>query len=128
VFLRFYEYNVFGAVRGGGFSMADKQQPHTATCGDGEATVRYPDHGVTVDLRAVETGVELAVRVRNDSDRDRPTIASLDPCLNPGRDHTDTPLVPDLVGEAECHLDFEVETPRFSGGRKPTRWETTDVW
>lgn len=106
VFFRFYEYNVFGAVREGGFSMADKQQPHTATCGDGEATVDYPDHGVTIDLQAVETGVELSLQVANDSDRDWPAVASLDPCLNPGRDRTGVPLVPDLVDGEERYTYY----------------------
>lgn len=106
VFFRFYEFNLFGAVREGPFTKGDKELPHTATADGSEASITYPDHGVTIELEAAETGVDLSLTVENRTGRDWPDLATLDPCLNPGRDETNAPLVPELFDEEQRHTYY----------------------
>jgi len=86
-YFRFYEWNLFGAVREGLHTQADRNQRAEATWDDDgtSAVIEYPDQGVSIALDLVETGVEMTLTVENRTERDWPALAALVPCLSPGR-------------------------------------------
>lgn len=96
MYYRFYEWNLFGAVRPGLHTQADKNQRVDSKWTDGSGVIEYPDHGLTLTLEPVENGVEMALRIDNHSGRDWSPLAALVPCLNPGREFED-PKYPPLA-------------------------------
>lgn len=111
IFFRFYEFNLFGAITDTGISQADKQQTVTATVlesGD-RGVINYPNEGVSLSMTVVEHGVELALEITNRTQRDWPALASLDPCLNPGREGNDDPIVQEFADHDRSHTFYHGE-------------------
>jgi hypothetical protein len=108
VFFRFYEWNLFGAVREGTATRADKSQAHVVNCDPkgrrGEIT--YPAHGVDLFADPGEESVALSLRVENRTGRDWPREAALIPCLNPGRTPEDTPVIPELADSQRANTYY----------------------
>jgi hypothetical protein len=107
VYLRFYEWNLFGAVREGLHTQADRNQHVEATWDEDQQRGRivYPDDGVSLDLEATATGVELTLTVVNRSSREWPRLAALVPCVSPGRE-SGRPKFERLADEDRQHTYF----------------------
>lgn len=83
MFLWFYEWTMFGAVKSG---------RHTPGAFEGFQRGANPTQteAMTVDdafrmrVKASETGADLLLEVTNKSDHDWPTLAAIIPCLSPG--------------------------------------------
>jgi hypothetical protein len=108
MFLRFYEWNLFGFAREGTYSRADKTQAHLVACHhDGTAgEVTYPAHGVDLFATPRADRVDLRLRVENRTGRDWGPAAGLVPCLNPGRTPTDDPVTPELADRDRQHTYY----------------------
>jgi hypothetical protein len=108
MYLRFYEWSLFGAVREGLETQADRNQAFETTCdrAAGTATVEYPEGGVTLDLAAGDGAVEMRLSVTNRTERDWSPLAALVPCLNPGRDGgpPKTEALADLERARTCYV------------------------
>lgn len=85
MYLRFYEWNLFGAVREGLHTQADRNQPMEARRDGDRATITYPEHDVSLDATVVDGGVDLRVTATNSGARDWPGLAAIVPCFSPGR-------------------------------------------
>jgi hypothetical protein len=106
MYVRFYEWNLFGAVREGLHSQADKTQPMQAQCDGDQATVTYPAHDVTLDATVVEEGVELRITATNSGTRDWPDLASIVPCFNPGRTQDGEPTTERFADPEQRHTYY----------------------
>lgn len=108
VFLRFYEWNVFGFATDTRYNRADKEQVHRAAAPpygtSGEIT--YPAHGVELFARVEDRSVALRLRVENRTERDWGPAAGLIPCLNPGRRPDDEPVTPELADSDREHTYY----------------------
>jgi hypothetical protein len=126
VFLRFYEWNLFGAAREGTHTRADKSQAHLAAShpkGDaGEVT--YPAHGVDLFAEAGDGRVDLRLRVENRTERDWPEAAAVIPCLNPGRTPTGEPVTPALADAEREHTYYCSESGMEPLGDGRLHWHT----
>lgn len=119
VYYRFYEWNLFGAVRPGLHTQADKNQRVEATWEAESGLIEYPEQGVALTLEPADRGVDLALTVENHSDRDWPALAALVSCLNPGRQGGDPKQSALADREIHWHEDYHdrVRRRRPDGGR-----------
>lgn len=106
MYFRFYEWNLFGAVREGLMTQADKSQPMTSEVSEQAIGLRYPDHCVRVEARPRETSIELVCTVGNTSDRTWHELASIVPCFNPGRTPDGTPQTESFADDTESSTYF----------------------
>jgi hypothetical protein len=108
VFLRFYEWNVCGAVRPEPFSHADWEQAFLTAChawGD-RAEITYPAHGIDLFLEPRDGRVDLTLRVENRTTRTWPAMAGIVPCLNPGKGRNGEPVTPTLADPDRSNTYF----------------------
>ena len=83
MFLWFYEWTMFGAVKSGEHTPgAFEGFQRAANAAQTEATTVDDEFRLTVT--ASETGADLLLEVTNKSDHDWPTLAAIIPCLSPG--------------------------------------------
>jgi hypothetical protein len=82
MYLWFYEWNMFGAIKPGQHTLGSHSLPLAIDETGGSATIHSPE--LTLEMTAAVDGVDLLLTVRNLSDRDWPAIAGIIPCFNPG--------------------------------------------
>ena len=83
VYLWFYEWNMFGAVRTEQHSRGDWENEVTISPDRQSGEIRC-DPWFTLRAQVNEAGAELTLEARNSSDRDWPELAGIIACFNPG--------------------------------------------
>jgi hypothetical protein len=84
MFLWFYEWNMFEAIRRGADSSGTWDLPRTFSADGSRATVT--SHMMQLTVLATANGADLSLKVTNRSqDKVWPEIAGVIPCFNPGR-------------------------------------------
>jgi hypothetical protein len=80
VFLWFYEWNMFDAVKKGEHTLGTFKWPRTVNEAQTEAVVGSDD--LRVKAKASDGGADLLLTITNKSDHDWPEIAGIIPCFN----------------------------------------------
>ena len=84
VYLWFYEWHMFGAVKPGQHTNGTWKNRVNVRDDRSAATIQSDNPGLSLDIRAVADGADLMLQVTNESDRPWPTLASIIACFNPG--------------------------------------------
>ncbi len=83
MYLWFYEWNLFDAVRPGqhtaGAHVPQKMLDNRA------GTLTHPDLGLRLDVASRDHGADMRLSITNKTDRTWPEIAAIIPCFNPGK-------------------------------------------
>jgi hypothetical protein len=82
VFLWFYEWNMFDALKKGEHTPGTFKWPRKVNQDQTEAMIGADDLQLTI--KAAEGGADLTLKVTNKSGHDWPDIAGIIPCFNPG--------------------------------------------
>ena len=83
MYLWFYEWNLFEAVREGQHTPG-KHEPHKHQ-ENNTGTLTHADLGLNLDVQTTETGADLTLTVTNKTAHNWPEIAAIIPCFNPGK-------------------------------------------
>ena len=92
MYLWFYEWNMFEAMRAGQHTSGTYRLEQKFNPAGTEAVIESPAAGLTV--RVVPGGAEVFVRITNRTDYVWPEIAGIIPCWNPGQAEGSNPLSP----------------------------------
>ena len=84
VYLWFYEWHMFGAMKPGQHTNGTWKNRVTMHNDRMAAEIQSENPGLSLDMRAVADGAELTLLVTNQSDRTWPQLASMIACFNPG--------------------------------------------
>lgn len=101
VFLWFYEWNMFDAVKKGEHTPGTFKFPRKVNKEQTEAVIGSEEMQLTV--KATEGGADLTRTIANKSDHDWPEIAGLIPCFSPGKTGDD-PRNPQFANEKTYFL------------------------
>ncbi len=109
MFLWFYEWNMFEAIRIGAHSNGTWDLPRTFSADGNRAAVN--SHMMQLTVRAAADGADLSLKVTNRSqDKVWPEIAGVIPCFNPGRKEGSTDADPApknaQFGDLEKHKTY----------------------
>lgn len=88
IWLWFYEWNMFGAMRPGQHTAGTHEFSRAMTPGAGEVVISSSD--ITLAAVATPDGASLSLTVRNQTEAAFPPLAALVPCLSPGPDGAKT--------------------------------------
>jgi hypothetical protein len=102
VYLWFYEWNLFDAVKKGTTTAGTFRQPTRIDREQTEAVVGGDDLQLTVT--ATDVGADLLLKMTNRSGHDWPEIAGIIPCFNPGRSGPAPALNPQFANEKTYFL------------------------
>jgi hypothetical protein len=84
VYLWFYEWHMFGAMKPGQHTNGTWKN-HVSVRDDRlAAEIESENPGLSLDMRAVDDGAELILHVTNEQNRPWPQLASIIACFNPG--------------------------------------------
>jgi hypothetical protein len=84
VYLWFYEWHMFGAMRPGQHTNGTWKNQVTVRDDRLTAAIKSENPGLSLNIRAVADGAELTLHVTNESDREWSHLASIIACFNPG--------------------------------------------
>ncbi len=82
MYLRFYEWNMFGAVLPAKHTRGSSDWPWQLSPDKSRATMKSPAMNLTV--QAANDGADLILTITNKSGHDWPATAAIIPCFNPG--------------------------------------------
>jgi hypothetical protein len=102
VFLWFYEWNMFDAVKKGEHTAGAFKWPRQVNQDQSEAVIGSDDLRLT--MRALEGGADLTLKITNKSGHDWPALAGIIPCFSPGK-----------LGENPRNPEFANEKTYFLG-------------
>ena len=101
VFLWFYEWNMFDAVKKGEHTQGTFKHPRKVNKEQTEAVIGSEELQLTV--KATDGGADLLLTITNKSDHDWPDIAGIIPCFSPGKTGDD-PRNPEFANEKTYFL------------------------
>jgi hypothetical protein len=101
VFLWFYEWNMFDAVKKGEHTQGTFKWPRKVNKDQSEAAIGAEELQVT--LKATDGGADLLLAITNKSDHDWPEMAGIIPCFSPGKTG-DEPRNPAFANEKTYFL------------------------
>jgi hypothetical protein len=93
VFLWFYEWNMFDAIRRGAHTNGTWDLPRQFSADGREAVIR--SYMMRLTAKATSDGADLALEVTNHTDNAWAEVAGVIPCFNPGRKAGTTDAQPD---------------------------------
>jgi len=99
LYLWFYEWNMFDAVKAGEHTNGSFRHPRTVAEDGRSAEIRADEMGLRLEARAAADGAELVLTARNRSDHDWPELAGIIPCFSPGMDKSGGPATPEFANE-----------------------------
>ena len=88
VYLWFYEWHMFDAVKRGQHTRGAWANRMTIGKGGKRATVESSNPGIKLEMTSVRDGVEMKLTIVNESQHDWPPLASIIACFNPGPEAT----------------------------------------
>ena len=104
LYLWFYEWHMFDAVRKGQHTGGSHRHPHRVSEDGTTGAVDAGKAGLELTMKAVADGAELALKVTNTSDHDWPELAAFIPCFSPGLDREKKPRTPEFANEKTWFL------------------------
>lgn len=84
VYLWFYEWNMFDAIREGQNTRGTFKNEIYVAEDQSSGSIVSASLGFSLSVRAGADSADLALRITNQSDHDWPELASIIPCFNPG--------------------------------------------
>jgi hypothetical protein len=113
IFLWFYEWNMFEAIRRGAHTNGTWDLPREFSRDGRQALIR--SYMMRLTAKANAEGADLSLEITNRTDNAWPEIAGVIPCFNPGRQHGTTdahpepgnPLFGDLAQENTWFLSAD---------------------
>ena len=84
MFLWFYEWNMFDAIRSGEHTIGRFEDFQRSVSSDGSEASVHNDQ-LQLAVKATDTGAELRMQVTNKSDHDWSALAAIIPCFSPGK-------------------------------------------
>jgi hypothetical protein len=84
VYLWFYEWHMFGAMKPGQHTNGTWKNRVSVRDDALAAEIESENPGLSLDMRAVADGAELILHVTNEQNRPWPQLASIIACFNPG--------------------------------------------
>jgi hypothetical protein len=104
LYLWFYEWNMFDAVRSGQHTQGRRDSTKSVDSAGIDARLDLPEAGLSLRSRALADGAELVLTVTNRSDHDWPVLAGIIPCFSPGMAADGGPATPSFANEKTWFL------------------------
>jgi hypothetical protein len=107
MYLWFYEWNLFDAVRPGAHTRGRRDSVKVFDPGNLEARLGLAEEGLTLHLRAVPDGAHVRLSVVNRSGHDWPELAGIVPCFSPGLSADGGPATREFANERTWFLGVQ---------------------